>query len=64
MEKKICEIDKRIKKIHWINKSAIAWVYENSGMILDYMTMREKILNKTRKKLIGCNKFSFINWSE
>lgn len=64
MEKEIKKNENSLKKVRKHIKAALEWEFKNSGLILEYMLKREKILEKTQERLYKMNKKHFVFWWE
>ena len=64
MEKQIQKIEQSIKKVETGIIECFDWKYKNSELIIWFLNKREKVLQKTRKKLIAINMENLINWQE
>lgn len=62
MQKEIEKNEKSLKKVHGWIKRVLNWEFENWEMILQVLYKREKILEKTRRKLVKLNKKHFTMW--
>jgi len=64
MQKQIKKIDDSLKKVSdWITK-CIYWEYRQNLLILNLLYKREKLLEKTKRKLIKLNLNNFLTWEE
>ena len=64
MQKQIQNIDNSIKKVEKGILECFEWKYTNNNLIIDILNKREKILQKTRKKLVKINMENLVNWEE
>ena len=62
MEKQIQKNEASLKKVAEGIERALNGEFKNGEMILSVLFKRERILEKTRKKLLKLNKKHFINW--
>lgn len=62
MEKQIQKVEKALKKVENGILDCIDWKYTNNGLILELLTKREKVLQKTRKKLVRLNEKNLLSF--
>ena len=62
MDKQINKIDDSLNKVLKGIKKSINWDFKNNWLILEYLTKRQKSLEKTKRKLIKFNKQNLISW--
>lgn len=64
MEKQIQKIDESLKKVsEWIEKT-INWEFRNNKLILQLLHKKERLLEKTKKKLVRLNLDNLLNYEE
>jgi len=64
MKKQIEKIDEALLKVSgWIEKT-INWEFRNNKLILQLLHKKERLLEKTKKKLVALNLDNLLNWEE
>ena len=62
MQKQILKNEASLKKVaEWVER-CLNWEFVHNDKILKLLFLREKILEKTRRKLIKMNRKSLVSW--
>lgn len=64
MQKQIEKNEASLKKVAEGIERTLNGEFENGELILDLLSKRERILEKTRRKLVKLNKKHFISWED